>query len=145
MESVIINGKAYSVTRSDEGMVRVNIIADKTLGLGLVQSELEQIIGRFNGIEKVFTYRDHKVETFINGEIYVDSFNAFNLDGTNLEYLMNQQTYMMEVKLFNPSLYEITEVAGFKLFEKYEQIGDYTIIKILTTKHIMNQGLEGWS
>ena len=108
----VINGQTYDVASSSLTRIRVDMIIDESFVNGEVTLVVETLTGTFMGETYEYTLTDHHTDDiFINGDIYIESLRLLDLEDQPIDYLEYGSSFVVEIKLYNPTQYDINSIA----------------------------------
>jgi hypothetical protein len=130
-EEVVINGIKYDVSSYTVSKLRVDILLIEDIGQLDTTLTVEKLIGTYNG--NLYTYnvsQFNTVDTYINGDIYVESIEILNSSQDVLEYGTLDETVTVKINFYNPSNYSISNIEVYKTNYYYgdtDNISDFII------------------
>jgi|GEM_PF-3010952 len=107
----VINGTTYRVATSSLTRVRVDLDVDDQFIYGDVELVINSLKGTFMGETYVYDLTQKNTDhVFINGEIYVTSIDTYDMDGEEIDYLENGESFYVDITFYNPTAYDITSI-----------------------------------
>jgi hypothetical protein len=132
----MIDGVVYEVSNSSDSRILVYVDIDESMALGEHVFIVQEVYGMYNS--EIFTYHlseNNQITELISGEISLESIRILDLNYNEIEYLNAGQQYYIELRLYNPTPYEIRSVYLYngRTVTPSKVSEDYSTIWILQT------------